>query len=118
MLAVVYSGRLYYYDGSSWAEVQPAGNYSRNWYSCSIAFDGSSVRMLAGVEGGRLYYYDGSSWSEEQPAGNYNKNWYSCSIAFDGSSVRMLSGYAIGRLYSGFEAGAVTATGNFFLLFN
>ena len=74
--------------------------------------------MLAGVYNGRLYYNNGSSWSEEQPAGDYNKYWYSCSIAFVGSNVRMLAcGYTT-RLYSGFEAGAVTATGNFFLLFN
>ena len=101
-----------------WSEEQPAGAADKGWRCCSIAFDGSNVRMLVGIDGGRLYYYNGSSWSEQQPAGDADKDWLSCSIAFDGLDTRMLSGYSIGRLYSGFEAGAVTATGNFFLLFN
>ena len=101
-----------------WSEEQPAGSADKGWRCCSIAFDGSNVRMLAGAYGGRLYYNNGSSWSEEQPAGDADKNWRCCSIAFDGSNVRMLAGGYTTRLYSGFEAGAVTATGNFFLLFN
>ena len=59
-------------------EQQPAGDVNKNWYAGSIAFDGSSVRMLAGVYNGRLYYYNGSSWAEQQPAGDVNKNWIVC----------------------------------------
>ena len=98
-------------------EQQPAGDANKNWRCCSIAFDGSNVRMIAGAYGGRLYYYNGSAWAEVQPAGAMNKDWRSCSIAFDGSNVRMIAGAYSGRLYSGYEAGAPASTGNFFLLF-
>ncbi len=82
-----------------WSEEQPAGAADKGWRCCSIAFDGSNVRMLVGIDGGRLYYYNGSSWSEVQPAGTTDKNWRCCSIAFDGTSVRMLAGVDGGRLY-------------------
>jgi phage shock protein PspC (stress-responsive transcriptional regulator) len=77
MIAGVYGGRLYYYNGSSWSEQQPAGNANKNWYGVGISGD----KMIAGVNGGRLYYYNGSSWSEQQPAGNADKYWYDVGIS-------------------------------------
>jgi hypothetical protein len=51
MIAGVNNGRLYYYNGSSWSETQPAGDTNKYWYSCSISGD----KMIAGVDVGRLY---------------------------------------------------------------
>jgi hypothetical protein len=51
MIAGVFFGRLYSYDGSSWSEDRPAGNANKIWYACSI----SGNKMIAGVSGGRLW---------------------------------------------------------------
>gem|GEM_PF-6950222 len=39
IVAAVYGGRLYYYNGSSWSEQQPAGNVDKDWQSVSISGD-------------------------------------------------------------------------------
>jgi hypothetical protein len=83
--------RLWYYDGSSWTEQQPAGDVTANWNSLDIA-DG---KMVACIYGGRLYYFNGTSWSEQQPAGNANKNWIK--VACSGN--RIVASIGNGRLY-------------------
>jgi hypothetical protein len=84
---------------AAWSETQPAGAANKNWRSCSIAYDGTTVKAIAGVYGGRLYVYGGSSWLEVQPAGDVNKNWSSCSIAYDGTTVKAMAGIYGSRLY-------------------
>ena len=79
----------------TWAETQPAGDANKNWCSCGVSSDGST--MLAGALSSRLYLYSGGSWAETQPAGAADKNWRCCSVSSDGST--MLAGVYGGRLY-------------------
>lgn len=84
-------GRIYYYDGSSWSEEQPAGDTDKQWSGCDM--DGGN--MIACAIQGRLYFYNGSFWSEEQPAGDSNMAWKCCAI----SGNKMIAGVENGRLY-------------------
>ena len=67
--AVGESGKIYYYDGSSWSEFDDMGNndlFSINMISAS---DGWAVG-----ESGGVYYYDGVNWSEFADLGVFNLN--------------------------------------------
>ena len=91
MIAPVFVGRLYYYNGVSWSEQQPAGDLDLKWIDTGISGD----RIIAAISSGRLYYYDGVSWSEQQPGGNLDLKW-SC-VDIDG--LKMLAAIRPGRLY-------------------
>ena len=120
ILAGVYSGRLYLSTntGSTWSEVQPAGDANRNWYTSSMSADGKTI--LAGVystSNGRLYLSTntGSTWSEVQPAGDADRNWRTSSMSADGKTI--LAGVYSGRLYLGIEGGGAKTIAKHFLYY-
>jgi hypothetical protein len=77
IIASVYGGRVYYYNGSLWSETQPKGNLDGNWSGVSIDNDG---RRMACEYGSYVYYYNGSSWSNVTPVGWGGLNWSCVSI--------------------------------------
>lgn len=92
-------GRLYLSTngGTSWTEVQPAGNSDQSWQSVAISPDGQTIVVAA--YGARIYrsINRGSSWSEVQPIGNANGDWISIGMSDDGQKV--LATAFQGRMY-------------------
>ena len=85
----------------TWAEVKPAGNANKYWYTSSMSSDGSII--IAGASNSRLYLStdSGTNWSEVKPAGDANKTWYTSAMSEDGSVI--IAGVSGGRLYLGTE---------------
>jgi len=73
-------------------ELRPAGDFDKDWQSCSI----SGAYIIVGVEDGRLYTSSnyGVSWTERRPAGDVTQPWLGCSV----SGAHMIAG--VDRLYT------------------
>lgn len=88
-------GKVFYYNGSSWSNISPAGG--KGYGAVSLNFDGS-IRIAGVFSTGRLYKYN-SVWNEIQPAGNVDKMWISSDLSNDGYRA-VVCAYG-GRLYGG-----------------
>jgi len=60
------TGRLYYYNGSTWSELQPEGDVERLYYSVSMQFG----KFFVSASTSKIYFYNTTSWESEQPSGS------------------------------------------------
>ena len=92
--------RLYYYNGSSWSEVRPAGDVNKAWHVVGIN-DNSDMLAACGSPG-RAYISTnaGSSWSETQPAGNNDVTYRGGALSSDNTKYTLSGLYSTkGRAY-------------------
>lgn len=98
ILAGSVNQRLWYYNGTAWEELRPAGDVSKWWEFCKFDKQGSGA-MIAGVRNGRVYHSSdwGANWAEIDPTGQEaaDRNWRDGAI--DGS--KMVVAEMEGRVY-------------------
>ena len=84
-------------NGTSWIDMQPAGNTRQFWSTFSMSSDGT--KMLAGANGGKLYISQngGINWAETGPLIGQNESWYFSSMSSSGNIT--IAGVHGGRLY-------------------
>lgn len=85
----IYGGRLHLSTntGSTWTEIQPAGDENKNWQCVALSANGMVI--IAGIYGGRLYMSTntGSTWSEIRPIDDADYNWVRVTASTDGSII-------------------------------
>ena len=86
VIVIEYGKRIWmsYNNGTTWAELRPAGDVNKNWYFVECDRDASVIAV--GVNGGRLYISNdyGTTWNERRPAGDLDISWSGISMNEDG----------------------------------
>ena len=112
----VYGGRLHLStnNGSTWAEIQPAGDVNKNWQCVVLSANG--LVIIAGIYGGRLYMSTdtGSTWSEIRPIDDADYNWVRVTASTDGSIIYASNEKRLWRsINSGSSWSEIQPVGNF-----
>ncbi len=101
LIAGVYNGRIYKSSnyGSTWTEIQPAGDVNKNWYCTASDSTGQYLIACSTWSGGRIYISSdyGSTWTESRPAGDVDKRW-EC-VASNSTGERLIVGNHNGQAY-------------------
>ena len=89
--------------GKTFTEVQPAGDFDKDWMGASISGDGRV--MVAVVNDGRLYISIdyGVNWSEKRPNGDSSFYYSSCCCNYDGSVI--ITNIWGGRVWMSIDSG-------------